>query len=391
MASIQRKRDGWYCQFLYLRRRHTFALGKVDEAEAHSLCARVEHVLMRLKQGLMELPPGGDIVEFVRHDGRPPTKTQRSISATPAAFRQLREAYLATVGHGAIEANTLATVEIHLDHFARTLGDGFPMGELTLAHLQRHVDRRRKDVAGVTIRKEVDTLRTAWNWSARMGLVAGEFPAKGLVYPKEREKLPFMTREEIERRLKAGGDPEELWECLYLTLPEIEEFLAFVKARKAPDWFYPMILFAAHTGARRSELIRARAEDVDLAEGVVTIREKKRVKGKLTTRRVPLSETLAAELRDWLPGRISLFGIGATPRSVQGTQKAFVRAVKGSKWSVLKGYHTLRHAFVSALVTRGVDQRVIEELAGHMDEKTSRRYRHLAPSLKADALKSVFR
>ncbi len=389
MASIQRKGDGWYCQFLYLRHRHTFALGKVDEAEADSVRARVEHVLMRLKQGLMALPPGGDIVEFVRHDGRPPAA--RAIAATAIGFLQFREAYLDTVGHGAIEANTLGTVGIHLDHVARTLGDNFPMGELTLPHLQRHVDRRRKEVEGVTIRKEVDTLRTAWNWAARMGMVAGEFPSKGLVYLKEREKLPFMTRAEIDRRLGAGGDPDELWECLYLTLPEVEEFLAFIKGRRAPDWFYPMVLFAAHTGARRSELIRAMAEDVNLDEGVVTIREKKRVRGKLTTRRVPLSETLAAELRAWLPGRVSLFGNGTRPRSVQSTQKAFVRAVKGSKWSVMKGYHTLRHAFVSALVTEGVDQRVIEELAGHMDEKTSRRYRHLAPSLKSDALRSVFR
>lgn len=389
MASIQRKGDGWYCQFLYLRRRHTFAAGKVDEAEAESIRARVEHVLMRLKQGLMALPAGGDVVEFVRHDGRPPAA--KAAAATAATFLQFREAYLATVGHGAIEANTLETVGTHLGHFARTLGDGFPMGGLALAHLQRHVDRRRGDVEGVTIRKEVDTLRTVWNWSARMGTVSGEFPSKGLIYPKEREKLPFMTRAEIDRRLEAGGDPDDLWECLYLTLPEVEEFLAFVKARKAPDWFYPMVLFAAHSGARRSEVIRAMAEDVDLAGGVVTIREKKRVKGRLTTRRVPLSETLAGELRGWLPGRVSLFGTGAAPRSVQGTQKAFVRAVKGSKWSVMKGYHTLRHAFVSALVTKGVDQRVIEELAGHMDEKTSRRYRHLAPSLKSDALRSVFR
>ncbi len=37
MASIQNKGDGWYCQFLFHRQRHIFAVGKVDEAEAESI------------------------------------------------------------------------------------------------------------------------------------------------------------------------------------------------------------------------------------------------------------------------------------------------------------------------------------------------------------------
>jgi integrase len=388
MASIQKKGDGWYCQFTHRSRRHTFAIGKVDEAEARAVASRADYVLMRLKQGLMEFPAGADIVAFVQHDGRlPAAKTDVPALVT---FRQFRDDYLKTVGRGSIEANTLDTVKIHLDHFAETLGDRFPMADLTLGHLQRHIDRRRSDVVGVTIKKEVDTLRTAWNWSARMGKVRGEFPAKGLVYPKEAEKLPFMTWTEIERRMASGGDPDLLWECLYLTVPEIEEFLGFLKTRKAPDWFYPMIFFAAHTGARRSEMIRARAEDVDLDGMVVTIREKKRVKGRLTTRRVPLSRPLTDLLKEWLPGRMSLFGPGDEQRSVQVTQKAFNRVLEGSKWSALKGYHCLRHSFISAMASKGIDQRLIDEWCGHSTEAMRRRYRHLHPTMQADAIKSVF-
>jgi integrase len=385
MASIQRRGENWQCQFMHRRRRYTFAIGKVDEVEAQAVCAKAEYVLMRLKQGLMELPEAGDIMEFVQHGGVLP-KAQAPI----VSFRAFRDSYLKAVGDGAIESNTLDTVGIHLDHFANTLGEGFEMGGLNLFHLQSHIDRRKKDVAGVTIKKEIDTLRTAWNWAARMNTVPVDFPSRGLIYPKEEEKLPFMTWQEIERRVKAGGNPKQLWECLYLTMPELEEFLAFVKDGKAPDWFYPMILFAAHTGARRSEMIRAMAEDVDLASAVVTIREKKRVKGRLTTRRVPLSGPLAEEMKVWMPGRISLFGTDARARSVQGTQKAFGRVLKGSKWSVMKGYHCLRHGFISALAAKGVDQRMIDEWCGHSTEAMRRRYRHLHPTMQADAMRSVF-
>ena len=256
--------------------------------------------------------------------------------------------------------------------------------------LQRHIDRRRADVTSVTIRKEIDTLRAAWNWAARTGMLTGEFPGKGLVFPKREEKLPFMTWAEITRRIQAGGDPGALWECLYLTVPELEELFAFLRTRESPDWVADMVLFAAHTGSRRSEMLRAREEDIDLAGGVVTIREKKRVKGSLTTRRVPISPQLAQVLAGRLRGKPYLFGAGEKSVSLQAAQKGLGRALRDSKWSVLKGWHVLRHSFISACASRGVDQRLIDEWVGHTTEEMRRRYRHLHPSVQKAAIASVF-
>src|SRR5262249_5733227 len=105
-------------------------------------------------------------------------------------------------------------------------------------------------------KKELDTLRSASNWAKRMGHVKENFPGAGLVYPKGEEKLPLMTWKEIERRIVTGGDPEVLWESLYLRENEIEHFLDFVERRKAPVWLYPMCVMAAHKGARRPEMLR---------------------------------------------------------------------------------------------------------------------------------------
>ena len=148
-----------------------------------------------------------------------------------------------------------------------------------------------------------------------------------------------------------------------------------------------------HTGARRSELLRARAEDVDFVAKVITIREKKRARGTLTTRRVPMSGFLESILREWIAGREGktlLFGKGEKEVIVQTAQEVFRNAVAGSKWEIIQGYHTFRHSFISACASRGVDQRFIQEWVGHMDEKTSRRYRHLAPSTQRDAINLVF-
>jgi len=82
-----------------------------------------------------------------------------------------------------------------------------------------------------------------------------------------------------------------------------------VKQRPVSPCVYPMFVFAAYTGARRSEIVRALLSDVDLAIGVVTIREKKRDKSKLTTRRVPLMPFLKKVMAGWLKER----GKGKTP------------------------------------------------------------------------------
>lgn len=56
----------------------------------------------------------------------------------------------------------------------------------------------------------------------------------------------------------------------------------------------------------------------------------------------------------------------------------------------MRGFHILRHGFVSALATAGVDQRIIDEFVGHQSLEQQRRYRHLYPAKLQDAIKGVF-
>lgn len=56
---------------------------------------------------------------------------------------------------------------------------------------------------------------------------------------------------------------------------EIKLLLETIKNDKnLPPYLYPMIVTAAHTGARRSELLRAIKTDVEFTQGVITLREK---------------------------------------------------------------------------------------------------------------------
>jgi integrase len=392
MASLQKKADAWYCQFSYAGRRHTFTVGDVTATEARRWKANAENLLLLVRHGRLEVPRGVAITDFILHDGKPPLDPAIAVRKD-TTLHELREGYLNTVNNGAIEANTLTTAKIHLAHIEQSFGKKFILAGLTLGKLQEHITRRSKEVAAVTIKKELDTFRSVWHWGLRMKWIDQPFPSSGLVYPKTEEKLPFMTWNEIERRVKAGGNADELWGCLYLDTAQVAEFLGFLKGKPAPDWVYPMVVMAAHTGARRSEMIRAKLEDIDLAAGVITIREKKRAKGTRTTRRVPVTPLLSVVLKQLLKrqnGKSYLFGAGDQTLSVQAAHKAFWRALKGSKWSVIKGWHTFRHSFISACASKGIDQRILDGWVGHQTEEQRVRYRHLYPNIQEAAIRRVF-
>ena len=435
MASLQERNGSYRILFCHHGKLHTFTIGKVEKDEAENKARQVDYLLMRLKQRLIVLPEGTDIVTFVEHDGNPPNAgpTLPNAPRQAVTLGHLKDRYLTTHSNGTIEANSLDTCKLHLNHFVRVLGEGFPLGELSLAKMQEYVNLRAKaKISPMTIRMEIATLRAAWNWGEPMELTEGKFPNRGLRYPKADEKPPFMTMAEIERQLEGGGDPDTLWEALYLQACEVAELLAHVKDKASHPWIYPLFCFAAHTGARRSELLRALVTDVDFTGNTVLVHEKKRIRGQRSTRRVPMTPSLKEVLREWLavhPGGPALFCHAGTvarskkrsrttghqndkkrPSSQKGrlatvkkreqaapgaltrneVHDHFKRVLIGTKWEMMRGLHTLRHSFISACASKGVDQRLVQEWAGHMNEATSKRYRHLYPSTQQEAIKGVF-
>ncbi len=406
MASLQERNGSYRILFCHHGKLHTFTLGQVEKDEAENKARQVDYLLMRLKQRLVLLPEGTDIVTFIEYDGKPPDAGPKLAAAPRQVITVglLRDRYLSTHANGIIEANSLDTCKLHLGHFCRVLGDGSPLGELSLSRLQEYVNERAEaKLVPVTIRKEVATFRAAWNWGEPMGLTAGKFPNRGLRYPKADEKPPFMTMAEIERQLASGGDPGALWEALYLQASEVAELLAHVREKAPHPWIHPLFCIAAHTGARRFEILRALVADVDFTGNTVLVREKKRTRGQRTTRRVPLTPFLKEVLREWLavhPGGSALFCHAGTvthskkrsrttghqnekkrPSSLKGRmatvktreQQAqaaltrnevhghFKRVLAGTKWEGMRGLHTLRHSFISACASKGVDQRLVQE------------------------------
>ncbi len=353
-----------------------------DRKEAEAICGTVETTLTAIKRGWVVVPEGVDLGDFLVSGGKAGSKL--SIPRT-LKLSELIGQYFASLPAGSLESNTIDTMHQHERQLHAFFGKNFAIQKLTTADLQRYVEKRSKDegkrgrkVTAVTIKKAVITLRTIWNWGVKNSILSGRFPHSGVKYPKLSEKPHFQTWPEIESQIARGGleaaEQADLWDCLFLTLPEVAELLDFVKVNARHPFIYPMFAVAAHTGARRSELIRSRVNDIDLTAGVMTIHERKRSQAMRTTRRVPLSPFLAGVFRDWFakhPGGNSTFcqsGIVRRSRNNTGgvrtltrseAQGYFNRTLANSKWEKLRGWHVFRHSFCSNCAATGIDQRII--------------------------------
>jgi integrase len=286
---------------------------------------------------------------------------------------------------------------------------------VTVANMQNYVDRRLRDsyrdkpIRPDTVKKEVATFRLIWNWAVSQDYLTGPAPTKGLKYPKTEQKLPFMTRKDIEKIANRGGLTEQqqkaLWNCLFLTSKQVQEVLDHVIQVAEHPFIFPMFVFAAHTGARRSEILRSQVDDFDFQSGTVMIREKKRNHDKsLTYRRVQMSELLIQTMQKWFsqhPG--GQFSICEPVKIMRGKTREvgvpltrseahdhFKRTLKGSKWEKIRGFHVFRHSFASNLAAAGVDQRIIDKWMGHQTEEMRKRYQHLYPDQQQQAIDSVF-
>src|SRR5947208_1421820 len=138
MAALQERNGSYRVLFRVHGKQHALTLGKVSSEEAEAKTAKVDYLLLRIRQRLLTVPPGMDISTFILLDGKPPVAESVPNSARKATLGVLRDRYIATHSNGTIEANSLETAKLHFSHFCRTLGEAFPLSELSPAKLQEH-------------------------------------------------------------------------------------------------------------------------------------------------------------------------------------------------------------------------------------------------------------
>ncbi|MCA6361561.1 MAG: tyrosine-type recombinase/integrase [Bacteroidetes bacterium] len=131
-------------------------------------------------------------------------------------------------------------------------------------------------------------------------------------------------------------------------------------------------------GLRVSEIVNLRISDIDSKRMQVMVVS---AKGK-KDRYVNLPRSILGELREYFitykPKDFLFEGMYGGQYSVRSVQAVFKQAMKKARIRKKIGIHSLRHSYATHLLEQGTDIRLIQELLGHNDIRTTEIYTHVS-------------
>lgn len=203
----------------------------------------------------------------------------------------------------------------------------------------------------------------------------------------------FAKRERILRRSftspTAGAPlaPEKTHHDRFFSEDEIE---LLIKVAGVADHQYgqlpTIILFAAHTGLRKANILQMRWGQIDLENRTAIVPVTKNHQPIV----VPLSQELISafgNLRGDRSDKAWLFpGRAGRCRDIRKTWSRTMRLANLTG----RTFHSLRHSFGYQLAKAGVNQSVIMMLMGHRSLAASARYMHMSTNDRLDVVDRVF-
>jgi integrase/recombinase XerC len=296
----------------------------------------------------------------------------------------MEEALAEFLRHLALEKNASAhTVKSYredltqaLDFFRTKLPPGRPAQptQLTTRLFRAYLAwLHEQGYAKTTIARRVSAVRSWCRFLCRQGTLQGN-PADGLRCPRQDKKLPhFLGAADLTSLLGTppGDTPLGLRDRAILET-----------------------LYSA--GLRVSELTGLNLEDVDLADGLITVR------GKGRRERLALLGTPAkAAYLEWLTAREGLMAGRSRPQTAVFLNKNGTRLTSRSVGRLVEKYlaqagldprtspHTLRHSFATHLLDAGADIRSVQELLGHRSLSTTQIYTHVTTQRLQDSYRKA--
>ncbi|MCQ9205921.1 MAG: tyrosine recombinase XerC [Omnitrophica bacterium] len=214
-----------------------------------------------------------------------------------------------------------------------------------------------------TVSRKISTFKSFFKFISREGISSSN-PAQSLIYPRLDKPLPkFLTEKEVIKLIES---------------PKLKDLFG-LRDRAIFEFLYS-------TGARVSEMVALKIEDIDLIGGMVKVKGKGRKERLLV-----LGEPAVISIKNYLDRRhdtnqalfINKRGGILTDR---GVRFLLYKHIKKTAISLSVSPHTFRHSFATHLLNRGADLRSVQEFLGHSSIATTQIYTHLT----IDSLKKVY-
>lgn len=257
---------------------------------------------------------------------------------------------------------------------------------LPLLGSRRMVDLKRSDVARLhasmadrpfAANRSLAVLSAIWNWAARRDEVSFEQnPVRGVEKNPEKGRERFLTVAEFGRL----GEALRLAETVGLPWTVDESRPTSKHVPKEPNrrtrldpYAVAAIRLLIFTGARVSEILQARWDQVDDDRGILFLADSK------TGRKPIYLSNAALAVLNGLPR------LDGTPYIIAGLKPGEPRSDLKRPWAALTcaaklqgvRLHDLRHSFASYGAGGGLGLPILGRLLGHSQPSTTNRYAHL--------------
>lgn len=143
------------------------------------------------------------------------------------------------------------------------------------------------------------------------------------------------------------------------------------------------------SGMRISEVLNLKISDIDSKRMMIRIENSKGNRD----REVMLSEKLLVLLREYYkiykPKKYIFEGQKSDMYTARSAEQVFKNALKKTGIQKKASLHTLRHSYATHLIEQGTDIRIVQELLGHKNIKTTQLYTHIT-DIKKLKIRSPF-
>lgn len=170
------------------------------------------------------------------------------------------------------------------------------------------------------------------------------------------------------------------------TLPDVlskEEIKSFLAVASVDIRFYCMYSILYSAGLRINELLSLKPDDIDVSRSLIHVRQGKGKKDRYTLLSKPLVGKLS-EYRERYNPETWLFERETGVQFSESIVSKKLKEIALEAGITKRVYpHLFRHSFATHLIEQGMDLKIVQELLGHNNIKTTEVYVHIADTYKS--------
>jgi integrase len=209
----------------------------------------------------------------------------------------------------------------------------------------QYIKYLEKSYKKATVQAKISRLKVVWEFAETMEEVQGTNPFTGHKYSSAEEH-------QTEKREPFTNDE-----------------MAVIRSHKWEKPVYKLLVdLGIYSGCRISELCNLKKKHVVVDEGIIAINIEKG-KTKAATRTVPLPDFIGEQLLEHIKNKQDddlVIGIGS--KTASRTFSNF--KTKHVTSNNLKGFHSFRHMYITAMERAGIEENVTAQIVGHERGKT---------------------